>query len=102
MKRILDTQLEAYRQEMVANWKTHTYHQIPARFEAPLGEWIDTLAGTAWALRSLGKLPDPVGLTGKEGFDAQGLEGKIVIETNLASAVTYWSQCLENRANVYA
>lgn len=53
--------------------------------EFPLGELAhDGLTTLALVGR---ERPDPVDLTGKEGFDAQGLEGKVQIETDLFCAL---------------
>lgn len=57
----------------------------PVVLEVPLGELAEgglkTLALTG------GRRPEVVDLTGKEGFDAQGLEGKVRIQKDLFAAL---------------
>jgi len=101
MKQLTDEQLAAHSQTIIKDWRTHTLADTPARFEAPLGEWISNLVGFAGVLRMQNRLPKVEPITGKERFRAQGLEGKMVYHTDLATAVTYWAQCPHYRASVW-
>ena len=102
MKRLTDQQIEAYRTEIVNNWESHTLNSLPARFEAPLGELVSSLAGFAWAWKLQGFVPKIAPITKTDRFNAQGLEGKIVIETDLSTAIVYASQCPSHRYAIYA
>lgn len=54
--------------------------------EIPLGELCEDALKTM-ALLGRRSQPDPMELTGKEGFNAQGLEGKVRIEKDLFAAL---------------
>lgn len=62
--------------------------QRTATVEMPLGEVMNgRIAGFVWAWRMQGKIKTAA-LTGREGFAAQGLEGKAVVEgVNLVTAL---------------
>jgi len=62
------------------------------KFECPVGELIDALAGFAWAWKMKGKLSDVLPIGERDRFDAQGLEGKVSIECNLYDALFYAMQ----------
>ncbi len=68
----------------------HTYdaskwYRRPVWLEFPLGELAkDTLTTMALVGR---ERPDPLPLTGEEGFNAQGLEGKVRIQRDLFTAL---------------
>lgn len=102
MKKLTAAKIESYRRR-VADIRDDcaNLRGLKARFECPLGEWIGNLQGVAWAFKMLGKTPDPQPMTGKEGWNAQGLEGKIVIETDLVNSIIYYSQSEPNRASIY-
>jgi len=99
--RLSEQEIERYRKIIVDQWKTHKLHEKGAVFEAPLGEWIGNLAGFAWAWKMRGDDVPILPLTKTDRFNAQGLEGKVRIETNLATAIVMAVQCDENRRVVY-
>lgn len=106
MKRLTDAQCEQIQQHVRAQLAEQSaslpreYSQS-ARFEAPLGEWIDKLSGFALVLRLRGKLPQPTAITRRDRFNAQGLEGKIAIDTDLGTAIVYWTFATPQRRAVY-
>ena len=102
MKRIGDSALRAYRAQILALQDVQALQAREARFEAPLGDWIGRLAGFALVLRLQGALPAPVPIVKGDRFNAQGLEGKIVIQTSLAQAVLMWHLAAPGRAQVFA
>lgn len=66
--------------------------------EFPLGELArDGL--TALALVGMNR-PEPQPLTGREGFDAQGLEGKIAVRKPLCNALSNMDLLPINRARI--
>lgn len=73
----------------------------PVRFECPLGEVIDTLAGFAMVWRWKGLLK-PELIVQSDKFDAQGLEGKVSIPCTLYNALFYAMQARPNRAQIRA
>lgn len=101
MRRLTDAQVEAVRQRIAAGEPGDAY-DTPARFEAPMGEWLGNLLGFALGLRLQGALPNPTGITSKDRFVAQGLEGKIALATTLGDAVVMAHHCAARRWAVYA
>lgn len=76
------------------------YHQ-PARLEFPLGEITNPdIAGfiLAWALQAAIRTTS---IAAKDQFDAQGLEGKCVINTLLSSALLAARELLPYRRAIY-
>jgi hypothetical protein len=63
----------------------HEWFHAPVILEFPLGElakdWLTTMALAGM------RPPDPLPLTGKERFNAQGLEGKIQVRKPLINAL---------------
>lgn len=101
MKRLTEAEIESYRQTIIKDWRTHNLSSRRARAEFPLGEMVSNLAGFAWAWKMKGEMPEVVPITDKDRFNAQGLEGKCVKETNLATAITIHANCDQNRCAVY-
>jgi len=70
----------------------------PGQQNAARPEWVDRIVTLEFPLGELAKdalttlalvgseKPEPMGLTGKEGFNAQGLEGKVQIKKPLFNA----------------
>lgn len=69
------------------------------KFECPLGEAIDTLAGFAMVWRWKGLL-NPQPIVSSDRFNAQGIEGKVSIPCDLYSALFYAMQANPNRAQI--
>lgn len=69
-------------------------------FHFPLGEIIN-LQGFVWVWKMNNQLPSPCAITSKEGFNAQGLEGKMIKETILCDALLYASQCEKFRFAIF-
>ena len=77
-------------------------HDTPAEIHLPLGEVMnEKIGGFMWAWKMKGLLT-PVDITGKEGFNAQGLEGKVVIPNTLIGALIVWRECPAHRCTIYA
>lgn len=77
------------------------WYRKTVRLEFPLGElvkdWLTTLALNGGKVRQTQTEP----LTGNEGFSAQGLEGKAVVEKELFSALMNLRDILpENRGRI--
>ena len=74
---------------------------IPARIEIPMGELFnDAIQGFVWAWQKMGKLTIDAIKKG-ESFDAQGLEGKVVVTTFLPTALRIWQALPPFRCNIY-
>lgn len=77
-------------------------HDGPAEIHLPLGEVAnERIGGFVWAWKMKGLL-QPADITGKEGFNAQGLEGKVIIPTTMVGALLVWRECPAHRCTVYA
>ncbi len=73
----------------------------PARLEFPLGELFnERIRGSVWAWAMTGAVTT-ANLTKSDGFNAQGLEGKAVIETDLAGALLVARDLPKHRVAVY-
>jgi hypothetical protein len=72
-----------------------------AVFEAPLGELYPNLSGFAFAWQLKGDMPSTHSITGKEGFNAQGIEGKLRKDTTMATAIIYYVSCDRFRRAIY-
>lgn len=79
----------------------------PAALEVPLGELCDSdpvtsLGGLVAMQKGMGSIIVETGpITGKEGFNAQGLEGKAIIHTTLFDAfLKLRDYCRPNRARI--
>ncbi|MFH1236171.1 MAG: hypothetical protein V1685_04515 [Parcubacteria group bacterium] len=73
----------------------------PARLEFPLGELTNpAIAGYVWAWQLRRKI-QTASITGKEGFLAQGLEGKVCVHTNMVTALLAYGWLPEYRRAVY-
>ena len=101
MKKLKPAQIEAYRLEIVNNWRNHKLANVPARVEFPLGELAENLAGFSWAWKMKGEMPETAPITKSDSFNAQGLEGKCVKRTDLATAVTIHANCSPHRCQVF-
>ena len=100
MKRLTPESIESYRQEIAKGREIKPERQ--AVFQCPLGEWIDTLQGFAWAYRlKHGINPKVHSIDKFDRFNAQGLEGKISIEVDLTTAIVMASQVEINRWAIY-
>jgi hypothetical protein len=73
----------------------------PARLELPLGELLDEhIGGFAWAWARNGAVRTE-GITAGDRFDAQGLEGKAVVEVSLVTALLVARDLPPRRVAVY-
>ncbi len=73
-----------------------------ARLEFPLGELLnERIRGFAWAWAADGALQTD-GITAGDRFDAQGLEGKAVVEVSLVTALLVARDLPKHRVAVYA
>lgn len=76
-------------------------HAQPARIEFPTGELFDeAIAGFVLAWRLQGKLK-PLPVLESDSFNANGLEGKIAIETDLIGALLVFKQLPKYRRQIY-
>jgi len=74
----------------------------PARLELPLGELLnERIRGFAWAWATDGAVHTD-GITTGDRFDAQGLEGKAVVEVSLVTALLVARDLPRHRVAVYA
>jgi len=74
----------------------------PARLELPLGELLnERIRGFAWAWATDGAVQTD-GITTGDRFDAQGLEGKAVVEVSLVTALLVARDLPRHRVAVYA
>lgn len=74
----------------------------PARLELPVGElWNERIRGFVWAW-AVGGAVQTDAITGGERFDAQGLEGKAVVEVPLVTALLVAREVPKHRVAVYA
>lgn len=85
--------------------KMYSQFCIPVRLEVPLGE-LARDDSSAWAgfvigHRMAGRIEFPLPITGKEGFAAQGLEGKVAFDTTLASVGSVWDELPRFRRALY-
>lgn len=68
----------------------------------PLGELFNPkIEGFVWAWRLSGCLNKVHPITGKDRFNAQGLEGKVIIPTNSGTAYIVAQELPKNRINIY-
>ena len=104
MVRLRNQEIETLRKRIVSHdYVCPDLQKIPARFEAPTGEWFSHLAGFLMGRKFTGQpLPPLAPITEKDSFNAQGLEGKMVFETCLNNAVVMASQCAPRRYAIYA
>jgi hypothetical protein len=73
----------------------------PARLEFPLGELLnERIRGFAWAWATDGAVQTDAIATG-DRFDAQGLEGKAVVEVSLVTALLVARDLPKHRVAVY-
>ena len=78
-------------------------YSAKAEIHLPLGEAISTLAGHAGIWRMRGELSQPQPITERDSFNAQGLEGKVIVNGHtLYDAFFYASQTGADRINIYA
>ena len=75
------------------------YNQ-PVILEVPLGELVDNLAGFAIVWKMRGWLNNIMPITGKERFNAQGLEGKVQVKMTLYDALFISLQTTRDRLNI--
>ena len=74
----------------------------PARLELPLGELLnERIRGFAWAWATDGAVQTD-GIATGDRFDAQGLEGKAVVEVSLVTALLVARELPKHRVAVYA
>ena len=74
----------------------------PARLEFPLGELMNPkILGCVWAWALTGAVQTD-GISKGDGFDAQGIEGKAVIETQIVTALLVARDLPARRVAVYA
>jgi len=78
------------------------YGDAPARLEFPLGELMnEKILGFVWAWGMSGAVQTE-GITERDRFDAQGIEGKAVVETQLVTALLVARDLPAHRVAVYA
>ena len=109
MKRLTGKSLQAAITDMrehniPSNWedwhKTHGAQN--ARVEFPLGELTNpNIAGYVWAWGMQHRIKT-ADITTLDRFNAQGLEGKVVVETSYTTALLVASELPEHRCTVYA
>lgn len=76
-------------------------YSVPATVSLPLGELLnERISGfvTVWRMKGLVDQPGPI--TSADRFNAQGLEGKVVIEGDLGDAVLVAANVPLDRVNV--
>lgn len=72
------------------------------RLEFPSGEITNpAIAGYLFAWRMTNELQLGLPITGKEQFSAQGLEGKVAVETDALTAVLAYRELPERRRALY-
>lgn len=77
-------------------------HEMNAKVEFPLGELMNPdIAGYVWAWAMQQRI-NHASIGKRDGFRAQGLEGKAVVETTFATALLVWRDLPAYRCNVYA
>ena len=109
MKRLTGKSLQAAIADMrehntPSNWEDwhETHGAQNARVEFPLGELMNpNIAGFVWAWNMKGRIKT-ADITASDHFNAQGLEGKAVIETSYTTALLVASELPEHRCTVYA
>ena len=101
-----DTELAEIRHALRINSTLAEYSVIvkkynqPVILEVPLGELVGNLAGFAMVWKMQGRLSDVMPITGKERFNAQGLEGKVRVKMALYDALLVSTQTTKNRLNI--
>ena len=86
---------------MPSNRWLATYGNAPARLEFPLGELLNPkILGSVWAWALTGAVQTD-GITKGDGFDAQGIEGKAVLEVQLVTALLVARDLPARRVAVY-
>ena len=112
MKRIGRDKLKKLMTEMgwacargdTARWRTWYDQASRRRVELafPLGELTNPrIAGFVWAWQKTGRLNTTGKLTKRDGFIAQGLEGKAIVKTNLVTALLVCRELPAYRRAVY-
>jgi len=77
------------------------YGNAPARLEFPLGELMNPkILGSVWAWDLTGAVQTD-GITKHDRFDAQGIEGKAVIEVDLVTALLVARDLPPRRVAIY-
>ncbi len=87
MKRV---KIEKHIKDMDKDFNTwYTQHGTKdAILEFPSGELMNSeIAGYIWAWKMTGKLEYPLPIDENDRFNAQGLEGKVRVKTNLTTAI---------------
>ena len=75
---------------------------LPARVEFPLGELMNpNITGFVWAWSTNREIRIE-GITKRDRFNAQGIEGKAVVEVSLATALLVARDLPRHRIAVYA
>lgn len=79
-------------------------HLYPGKYrlEFPSGEVNNpNISGFLWVWRMKNALVLGLPITGKERFNAQGLEGKCAVDTDITGALMAWRELPEHRVAVY-
>jgi hypothetical protein len=78
------------------------FYEVKAYIEFPLGEILNPgISGYVPYWYFSGRLKvAPIKGRGEERFDAQGLEGKAVVKTDLVTAIIVWRELPKYRCNV--
>jgi len=113
MKRLSDREIE----DDLAEFRAHSmegdtpewrdvYDRVanrPARVEFPTGEITNpAIAGYILGAKLGGTLESGLPITAQDRFNAQGLEGKVALATNLLNACLIWEELGKFRCAVYA
>jgi hypothetical protein len=82
--------------ELWDQW-ANAYGNKPAQLEFPLGELSNPgIAGFVWVWKMKGTI-QTASIESDDQFNAQGLEGKIVIQTTLTTALLAYRELPEHR-----
>jgi hypothetical protein len=92
-----------FRGELGASDRWIAEHEQLARIEFPAGELMNPeIAGYVWAWKMQGVIVTD-GLSKADGFNAQGLEGKVVIhDARLTTALLVHRDLPVHRCNIFA
>ena len=103
MKILKEAEIEKIQKELQENFDQiyDEYRKINVRLEFPLGEIMNPkIAGFVWVWNLMNKIKIET-ISKKDRFNAQGLEGKATVETDLVGAVlAYWELPRYRRAIV--
>lgn len=74
----------------------------PVEIHIPIGELAGNLAGFAWVWEKRGRISKPLPITKSDSFNAQGLEGKVIVSgSTYYDALIVASQTTLDRIDIY-